>query len=78
MYWDKFPGCATDTGMDTIDQLLTLQHSGGNTIPVTAGVQVVIMIVVQFTTFADEAHSVIDFETGDQSINVPGIFISLQ
>lgn len=78
MYWDKFPGCATDTGMSLVDQVLTLQHSGGNTIPVTEGVSVVIMIVVQISTWADEAHSVVDFETGDQSINVPGVFVSLQ
>jgi hypothetical protein len=76
--WEKFPGCATDTGAEVIDQFLTLSSWGEFSIPVSANVPIVIMIIAGIDVRNTEAHSVVDFETGAQAFNVPGVFLAFQ
>ena len=89
--WSDWPGCSTDIGSNVVDSLLVLQHPTG--IPVSASPPqtpfdpfvttlpagpAVIMVVCEFSFWADEAIGEIDFAQFDKCINAVGVIVSLQ
>jgi hypothetical protein len=83
--WSDWPGCSTDIGSNVVERFLVLQHPcipvsppPGPFNPFATVDPVVIMVVVEFSFWADEAIGEIDFEQFDKCITAVGVLINLQ